>query len=134
MPYPSYNPMQQYPGFIPNMQPQPQYQMPQYQIPQQNQFNSKIVDSIDIVKVTDIPMDGNTYFFPKADGTEVYSKRWLSNGSTEINTYAKVDINQIEDTKNKFEETLMDKLNSIDERIEKLEKNLSKPATRSKEA
>ena len=133
MPYPSYNPMQQYPNFIPNMQPQPQYQIPQYQIPQQNQFNSKIVDSIDIVKVTDIPMDGNTYFFPKADGTEVYSKRWLSNGSTEINTYAKVDINQIEENKNNFENTLMEKLNSIDERIEKLEKNLSKSTTRTKE-
>ena len=32
----------------------------------------KIVDSIDVVKATDIPMDGNAYYFPKADGTEVY--------------------------------------------------------------
>lgn len=133
MPYPSYNPIQQYPNFISNFQAQPQMQLPQYQMPQ-NQFNGKIVDSVDIVKVTDIPMDGNTYFFPKADGTEVYSKRWLPNGSTEINTYAKVDVNQVEENKNKFEDILMNKLDSIDERIEKLEKNLTKTNTRVKEA
>ena len=32
----------------------------------------KMVDSIDVVKATDIPMDGNTYYFPQADATEVY--------------------------------------------------------------
>lgn len=47
----------------------------------------KMVDSIDVVKATDIPMDGNAYYFPKADGTEVYMKRWLSNGTTEITAY-----------------------------------------------
>lgn len=47
----------------------------------------KIVESIDIVKATDIPMDGNMYYFPKADGTEVYMKRWLPNGTTEIVSY-----------------------------------------------
>lgn len=47
----------------------------------------KIVESVDIVKATDIPMDGNMYYFPKADGTEVYMKRWLPNGTTEIVSY-----------------------------------------------
>ena len=50
----------------------------------------KIVDSIDVVKATDIPMDGNTYYFPKADGTEVYCKQWLQNGTTRILTFKPV--------------------------------------------
>ena len=50
----------------------------------------KIVDSIDVVKATDIPMDGNSYYFPKADGTEVYCKQWLQNGTTRILTFKPV--------------------------------------------
>lgn len=55
----------------------------------QNQFLAlgKMVESIDIVKATDIPIDGNMYYFPKADGTEIYGKRWLANGTTEIIAY-----------------------------------------------
>lgn len=63
------------------LQQQPQMQTVQYQP------LGKVVDGIDTVKATDIPMDGNAYYFPKADGTEVYMKRWLSNGTTEITAY-----------------------------------------------
>ena len=47
----------------------------------------KIVESADIVKVTDIPMDGNMYYFPKADGTEIYAKQFMPNGQTRILTF-----------------------------------------------
>lgn len=67
--------------FQQSLQPQPQMQTVQYQP------LGKIVDSVDVVKATDIPMDGNAYYFPKADGTEVYMKRWLANGTTEITAY-----------------------------------------------
>ena len=57
-----------------------------------NQFPTlgKMVESIDIVKATDIPIDGNIYYFPKADGTEIYSKTWLPNGQTRILTFKPV--------------------------------------------
>ena len=57
--------------------------------PQQNQFATigKIVENVEMTKATEIPMDGNMYYFPKADGTEVYGKRWLPNGTTEIVSY-----------------------------------------------
>ena len=62
------------------------------QTPVSNQMSvfGKIVDSIDVVKATDIPMDGNAYYFPKADGTEVYCKQWLQNGTTRILTFKPV--------------------------------------------
>lgn len=91
---------------------QPQAQQPQYNpylqrmenlqqfqqtlnpapVQMQNQFQTlgKMVDSIDVVKATDIPMDGNAYYFPKADGTEVYCKQWLQNGTTRILTFKPV--------------------------------------------
>lgn len=67
--------------FQQSLQPQTQMQTVQYQP------LGKIVDSVDVVKATDIPMDGNAYYFPKADGTEVYMKRWLANGTTETTVY-----------------------------------------------
>lgn len=50
----------------------------------------KIVESVDMVKATDIPMDGNMYYFPKADGTEIYGKAWMANGQTRILTFKPV--------------------------------------------
>lgn len=137
MPYPTnynlLNPALQYANyFTPPMQQQIQQQLPM----QNNLSAGKIVDSIETVKVTDIPMDGNAYYFPKADGSEVYSKRWLSNGSTEIQRYQRIEEQKAEEKKEfdfgLMENNLIDKLNSISERIEKLEKGLSsKPVARS---
>ena len=133
MPYPSYY-NQQLAGYL-NQPMQPQMQMPQFQ-PQQNSFlGGKMVDSFDVVKVTDIPIDGNNYYFPKADGSEIYVKRWLGNGTTDIATYKKVEAMVEEEPKIDFvqmENNILDKLNSIDERITKIEKGLgsSKPTAR----
>lgn len=57
---------------------------------QQMNVIGKIVDSIDVVKATYVPMDGNMYYFPKADGTEIFGKQWLSNGQTRILTFKPV--------------------------------------------
>lgn len=112
--------------FTPNMQQQIQQQ-------QQSMLNGKIVESIDNVKLTDVPMDGNSFYFPKADGTEIYTKRWLANGSTEVAVFKRVLEESQEEVKNfnfdEMEGNIMDKLNSIDERISKIEKGLIPKAT-----
>lgn len=85
-------------------------QSPQQQIvyPQQNMQQSvvqqtyvpgKIVESVDFVKVADIPMDNKTYYFPKADGNEIYTKKWRDDGNTEIVTYVKKQEAPTEETK-----------------------------------
>ena len=86
------------------------------QTPVSNQMSAlgKMVDSIDVVKATDIPMDGNTYYFPKADGTEVYCKQWLQNGTTRILT---------------FKPVLEDSLNNLPSDTEKLKIGLSDEIT-----
>ncbi len=130
MPYPiNYNlmnPQQQYMNmFTPQMQQQIQQQLPI----QNNLSTGKIVDSMEIVKVTDIPMDGNAYYFPKADGSEVYAKRWLANGKTEIIRFVKaIETDQEEMPKpfdfESMQNDLVERLNAIDDRMQKLEKSL----------
>ena len=72
-----------------NLQQFQQAIQPQAQMQGANNFTplGKIVDSVDIVKATDIPMDGSMYFFPKADGSMVFGKQWLANGQTRILTF-----------------------------------------------
>ena len=67
------------------------YMQTQYmpQITTQNATNSafKVVEGIDMVKTAEIPMDGNIYYFPTADGKKIFTKQWLNNGSTKISEY-----------------------------------------------
>ena len=87
----NYQPMQQYNPYLQRMENLQQFQQTLNPMPMQmqNQFPAlgKIVESVDIVKVTDIPMDGNMYYFPKADGTEIYGKQFGMDGKTRILTF-----------------------------------------------
>lgn len=100
----------------------------------------KIVESVDIVKVTDIPMDGNMYYFPKADGTEIYIKQFGIDGKTRILTFKPIlddNLNTLsnEEEKSKFdllEQVLggiQNDIKSINEKIDKM----NKPARNKKE-
>ena len=90
----NYQPMQQYNPYLQRMENLQQFQQTLNPMPMQmqNQFPAlgKIVESVDIVKVTDIPMDGNMYYFPKADGTEIYGKQFGMDGKTRILTFKPV--------------------------------------------
>lgn len=80
---------QQYNPYLQRMENLQQFQQAINPPVQSQQFIpiGKIVESIDMVKVADIPMDGNTYYFPKADGSEIYSKQFMPNGQTRILTF-----------------------------------------------
>ncbi len=95
-PYPNPNyyaqyaqPQPQYNPYLQRMENLQQFQNALQQPTVANQIPAigKVVESMDIVKVTDIPMDGNVYYFPKADGTEIYSKQFMTNGQTRILTF-----------------------------------------------
>ena len=136
-----YNPMANIQRFQQSDQiQQPQMQQPQMSqlMPQQINFIGKIVDGEDTVKATDIPMDGNMYYFPKADGTEIYGKQWIvnecrtriltfkpvdpidNNGSSDKAIKSKFTLSD-ESTQlflNKFEE-LSDKIGQLEDRFDK---------------
>lgn len=95
---------------------------------QQMNVIGKIVDSIDSVKATDVPMDGNMYYFPKADGTEIFSKQWLPNGQTRILTFKPVfddDTNNVSSTEEKLNIRLTDEATEVFmKRFDDIEKRL----------
>lgn len=62
--------------------PMPYYQ-PMYQPkPQPNFLQGKSVDSIDVVKAMDIPLDGSISYFPLIDGTGIITKQLQQDGTT----------------------------------------------------
>ena len=95
---------------------------------QQMNVIGKIVDSIDVVKATDVPMDGNMYYFPKADGTEIFGKQWLANGQTRILTFKPVldtEPNNVSNTEEKLKIALSDEATEVFmKRFDELEKRL----------
>lgn len=136
--------MQQYQSYYPQMQMQQPMmfnQMPQYNPyadrlaqlqAQQQQLQAsqnmatlgKVVESVDVLKTIEIPMDGNMYYFPKADGTEIYGKKWLTNGTTYIETY-KPCLGEVNDDKNDIGNSeIMEKLVMIEEIINKFQTDM----------
>ena len=111
---------------------------------QQTNLFAKIVDSVDAVKATDVPMDGNIYYFPKADGTEIFGKQWLMNGQTQILTFRPVSEQELDSAsqsieKTKFDlsdetiDTFMRRFEEIERRLEDfVSKNTTKVSTRAK--
>ena len=100
-----------------------------------NQFNpfGKIVESMDVVKVTDIPMDGNMYYFPQADGQAIYGKKFLPNGQTQIlafkpslesepnNVSTEVEKSKF-DTLEQFLEGIQNEVRTLSDKIDKINK------------
>ena len=86
----------------------------------------KIVENEDVVKTTDIPMDGNMYYFPKADGSVIYGKQWLANGTTRLIAFKPTldeQTNNVTPTELKCETDPLESLRTdIMERLERIEK------------
>lgn len=128
---PVQNPYMDRINFLQNYQQNLQQPMIQAQMPGTNQqmsITGKVVDSIDVVKATDIPMDGNAYYFPKADGTEVYCKQWLQNGTTRILTFKPVledNPNNLSPDTEKLKISLSDEVTDVFmKRFDELEKRI----------
>lgn len=117
-------------NFLQNYQQSLQQPIVPTQTPVSNQMTTlgKMVDSIDVVKATDIPMDGNAYYFPKADGTEVYCKQWLQNGTTRILTFKPVledNPNNVSSDTEKLKIGLSDEVTEVFmKRFDELEKRI----------
>lgn len=90
---PYYNPMSRYQSninqmtqsqYIPTMQQQLQPMQP---INNQIGILGKIVDSIEVVKAMDIPLDGSVSYFPLTDGTAIVSKQLQNDGTSKMVVY-----------------------------------------------
>lgn len=88
-----YNPMAPYQDRLAQLQSQYNQQPPYNQMAQQTQpvgLNGEIVDSLDVVKAKNVDMSGQPTFYPKSDLSEVYVKRLMADGTSQIITYKAV--------------------------------------------
>lgn len=86
---PMYNPMAPYQERLNQMQAQYNQQPVVQQSPAMS-LNGEIVDGIDVVKAKNVDMSGQPTFYPKSDLSEVYVKRLMADGTSQIVTYKAV--------------------------------------------
>ena len=108
-----YTPFQPTPAQSQNVQQtQPQ--------PQVLQISGRMVNSADDILPNEVQMDGRNYYFPSFDGSCIYVKAWNKNGKLDMVKYV---LDTVEQTPKESQLELM--LNSINERLSKIEKTLT---------
>ena len=136
--YNTYNPyLNRYYG---QQQPQPmEMPMQQQNVSQMvlNRLNGKQVESIDIVKNLEIPLDGSISYFPLVNGSAIATKQLMQDGTSKITIYEpktqkeQIKYATIEDIDKKLEnldfseiEDLKDELNDIKKELKELKGKL----------
>ena len=114
-----YNPyLNQYYGTQQINRPQPM-EMPmqtqnasQMVLNRQNILYGKQVDSLEVVKAIDIPLDGSVSYFPLANGSAIVTKQLQQDGTSKITIY---------EPKTQKEDMKFATIEDIDKRLEKLD-------------
>lgn len=136
--YNTYNPyLNRYYG---QQQPQPmEMPIPQQNVSQMvlNRLNGKQVESIDIVKNLEIPLDGSISYFPLVNGSAIATKQLMQDGTSKITIYEpktqkeQIKYATIEDIDKKLEnldfseiDDLKDELNDIKKELKELKGKL----------
>lgn len=138
-----YNPQYRTPMYGQFMPQQEQLQPQQFmQQTQQNavQMYGRIVPAQECIAPNEVPMDGNTAFFPKQDMSEIYAKYWGADGKIYTRLYKPVldaDPNNSPQTaeKTKFDlsdeatEVFMNRFDELEQKIEQLKTSQSQRKT-----
>ena len=125
----------QQPMTTPQYQPQTNDYMqniqPNYQKP--ITLQGKSVDNIEVVKATDIPLDGSVSYFPLVDGSAIVTKQLQADGTSRMVVYKPIETQQPKQVEEKeiyiTEKELDEKLSKLDntelkEEIEKMKKQI----------
>ena len=116
--YNQYNPyMNRFYGQQQANMPQPmemsiqQQNTPQMALNRQNILCGKQVDSLEVVKAIDIPLDGSISYFPLTNGSAIVTKQLQQDGTSKITIY---------EPKTQKENTQFATIEDIDKKLEKL--------------
>lgn len=91
--------------------PMQQQNTPQMALNRQNILYGKQVDSLEVVKAIDIPLDGSISYFPLANGSAIVTKQLQQDGTSKITIY---------EPKTQKEDMKFATIEDIDKRLEKL--------------
>ena len=92
-------------------------------------LQGKVVDSVDMVRVNEVPF-GGFGVFPKGDLSEIYVKSWNNNGTTQINTYRPIPVEETKEAKEiSSRDELLEKINALNEKLDALINSSAKQAS-----
>lgn len=97
---PQFNRMQQPIYSIPQQPIQPMQTPVQQPIINNIGLQGKSVDSIDVVKAMDIPLDGSVSYFPLTNGTAIVTKQLQQDGTSKTIIYKPIEEKQEENKPN----------------------------------
>ena len=109
-----YNPQGYHPMDNLNNQFNNQYMQTLQQINTQVGLLGKSVDSIEVVKAMDIPLDGSTSYFPLTDGSAIVSKQLQTDGTSKIVIYKPTQEDRKEAIQFATLEDIQEAINEID--------------------
>lgn len=113
---PYFNQQQRFQGMNMMQQPMPTQQyIPPIPTIQQNNLQGKIVDSVDVVKSMDIPLDGSVSYFALADGSAIVTKQLQSDGTSRTVIYKPTENNEKQTEKYLTVDMFEDLLNDFQE-------------------
>lgn len=126
---PYYMPQQRYQQMMPN-----QIQEPSVPYVQSNNkmLLGKTVESIDVVKAMDIPLDGSINYFPLIDGSAIITKQLQNDGTSKILVYRPVEETEkempkyasIDDVKKEIDKIDLSELDDIRDEIKEIKRQL----------
>lgn len=108
-----FQPMPTQPIMNQPMTPQP-YIQPVQQPTSQVGLLGKVVDSIDVVKASEIPMDGSTSYYPLSDGSCIVTKQLQNDGTSKIVIYKPTQEDRKEAIQFATLEDIQEAINDID--------------------
>lgn len=136
--YNNYNPY-----YNPNFRPMEQQYAPNnINIPtmQQNALNvlknalqGKQVDSVEVVKATDVPFDGSISYFPLTDGSAIVTKQLQMDGTSKIVVFKPINEQKSEvkyltneDLEKAIKGLNLEEIDEIKEELQEIKKQLKK--------
>lgn len=98
------------------MQPMQSMQQMQRQNNSEQSLQGKYVESLDVVKVIDTPLDGNVYFYPLLNKEAIVTKQLQQDGTSKTIIYKPVKEEELEKSMPKYvtPDELNEAINNID--------------------
>lgn len=98
----------------PNQQPMMTTYQPPIQMTKQSGLLGKVVDSMDVVKSLEIPLDGSTSYFPLADNSMIVTKQLQNDGTSKMVVYKPVKEDKKDAVQFATLEDIQDAINELD--------------------
>ena len=96
-------------------------------------LNGKLVDSVDVVKAIDIPLDGSVSYFPLADNSAIVTKQLKSDGTSKTMVYKPVEEEKqdfkfvtADDLKKSIESIDLSEIDDLKDEIKELKAEIKK--------